>query len=192
MVLNQNEYTMTSLGFNYQKPSLFLPNQTHPPSFLINKIDSLPLLSHPTSLFLSLSSALRFPAAKGAAAPTTPLTNPSSFPSSLHHSHQNPPPISLPRVFSLLWFFIISGGNHGRRRRDFGKLRYFFVIQDTLLPNFVFPHFSSSFWLFCFGLTTIVAFPACFPANQRRPTSTGSVLSFLISGEALSSISYLF
>ena len=58
MVLNQNEYTMTSLGFNYQKPPLFLPNQTRPPSFLINKIDSL-LLSHPKkpSLHPSTSSS---------------------------------------------------------------------------------------------------------------------------------------
>ena len=30
MVLNQNEYTMVSLGFNYQKSPLFLPNQTLP------------------------------------------------------------------------------------------------------------------------------------------------------------------
>ena len=50
MVLNQNEYTMTSLGFNYQKPPLFLPNQTHPPSFLINKNRPLPSLSPDPSL----------------------------------------------------------------------------------------------------------------------------------------------
>ena len=46
MVLNQNEYTMASLGFNYQKPTLFLPNQTRPPSLSI-KI-RLPPSSHPT------------------------------------------------------------------------------------------------------------------------------------------------
>ena len=46
---------MTSLGFNYQKPPLFLPNQTRLPSFLINKIDSLLLpLTRKPSLLLPL------------------------------------------------------------------------------------------------------------------------------------------
>ena len=54
MVLNQNEYTMTSLDFNYQKPPLFLPNQTRPPFFLINITDSLllPLTENSPSSFL--------------------------------------------------------------------------------------------------------------------------------------------
>ena len=58
MVLNQNEYTMASLGFNYQKPSLFLPNQTRPPSFLINKNRTPPPPSEPERA--SHSSSLHF------------------------------------------------------------------------------------------------------------------------------------
>ena len=74
MVLNQNKYTMTSLGFNYQKPPLFLPNQTHPPSFLYIFQPNPP----PPSMTLLSSSppSLAFPAATGAAAPP---------PSQIHH-----------------------------------------------------------------------------------------------------------
>ena len=41
MVLNQKEYTMASLGSNYQKPPLFLPIQTRP-SFLLLRKHGLP------------------------------------------------------------------------------------------------------------------------------------------------------
>ena len=51
MVLNQNEYTMTSLGFNYQKPPLFLPNQTRPPSFPYMFQPTPPPLNCDLSLF---------------------------------------------------------------------------------------------------------------------------------------------
>ena len=53
MVLNQNEYTIASLGFKYLKPPLFLPKQTCPPSFLINKIELPPPLDHTATLFPS-------------------------------------------------------------------------------------------------------------------------------------------
>ena len=60
MDLNQNEYTMASLGFNYQKPPLFLLNQTHPFLIFPLKVGFPPpshrkpsLLPPPSSFFLS-------------------------------------------------------------------------------------------------------------------------------------------
>ena len=57
MVLNQNEYTMVSLGFNYLKPPLFLPNQTHPSLHFLTKPSAPPFIlisSSVTSLLLPL------------------------------------------------------------------------------------------------------------------------------------------
>ena len=64
MVLNQNEYTMVSSGFNYQKPPLFLPNQTLLSSFLPPKPDGPPphffiffVFSFPSTRTLTLRPA---------------------------------------------------------------------------------------------------------------------------------------
>ena len=60
MVLNQNEYTMASLGFNYQKPPLFLPNQTHPFLIFPLKVGSLLPLTRKRSLLPPPSSSFLF------------------------------------------------------------------------------------------------------------------------------------
>ena len=109
MVLNQNEYTMASLGFNYQKPPLFLPNQTRPPSFLINK-NQLPPLSHPKNLPLPPPSSFPFFQAtggglrRGGASPLPPSTI--RFPSILLLLHfqtpSAPPNLSMPSPYPSL------------------------------------------------------------------------------------------
>ena len=99
MFLNQNEYTMASLGFSYQKPPLFLPNQTRPPSFPYMFQPTPPTFDY-SPLFLSSALAISGGLRRGSAA-TPPLSWFSLLPLFL----STEPDLPSPKLNFFLCFF---------------------------------------------------------------------------------------
>ena len=112
MVLNQNGYTMASLDLNYQKPPLFLLNQTHP--FLIFLLKVGPpiyffFFTFAFSFFRLLSPSVSGEAAAAASLP--PYFTPPSHKTKLVHTH-----ILITIIIKLIFpTLLLRSSSSGRR-----------------------------------------------------------------------------
>ena len=155
---------MTSLGFNYQKPPLFLPNQTHPPSFLINKNPLPPLLSHPTPPFSRLlpPPPLMSAGEAAAAASLPPYFTPPPHKTKLVHTHTH-------TLSFFICFFFLPFSIH---RRLAGRGRRRRTVRERFPPLPLLPSFELALCVFLWRERENEELGSWWPAVQRPPAST--------------------
>ena len=166
MVVNQKEYNMASLGSNYQKPPLFLPNQTRP-SFL-------PLMKHANSLPPPFSACVPPPPhhffiflhTHSPIHPSLPKKLP-HFRSSLFSSPQicKLNPICSSFFSGVMLRFSGGGGfvSGSRRRWEVGGIIFLLSFKLASFPSSLSSSFSFLPW-FEIGRPPPAAAPACSTA----------------------------